>query len=56
MPRCCAAHIDVSNKHRHRLETIVRQHQAPQALVTSARIILMASVTVRLTLRNSWGS
>jgi transposase len=43
MPRCPAARIDVSNKHRHRLEAIVRQHQAPQALVMRARIILMAS-------------
>jgi transposase len=53
MARCAAARLQVSTKHRHRLEAIVRQHRAPQSLVLRARIILMASdgVGVRETAR-----
>ena len=53
MARCTAAPVHVSTRHRHRLETIVRQHHAPQSLVLRARIILMASdgVGVRETAR-----
>jgi transposase len=46
MARCTAAPVRVSTKHRHRLETIVRQHHAPQSLVLRARIILMAGAGV----------
>ena len=46
MAHCAAAPVHVSTKHRHRLETIVRQHHAPQSLVLRARIILMADAGV----------
>ena len=53
MARCAAAPIALTTKHRHHLEAIVRQHQAPQSLVLRARIILMADagVGVRATAR-----
>lgn len=46
MAHCAAAPVQVSTKHRHRLEAIVRQHHAPQSLVLRARIILMAGAGV----------
>jgi transposase len=46
MARCAAVPVDLSTKHRHRLEAIVRQHHAPQSLVMRARIILLADAGV----------
>ena len=43
MARCVAAPIDLTNKPRRRLEAIVRQHSAPQSLVTRARIVLLGA-------------
>jgi transposase len=43
MARCIAAPIDLTCKPRRRLEAIVRQHKAPQRLVTRARIILLGA-------------
>ena len=46
MARCAAVPVDLSTKHRHRLEAIVRQHHAAQSLVMRARIILLADAGV----------
>ena len=46
MALCAASPIDVSTKHRHRLEAIVRQRHAAQSLVVRARIILLAAAAV----------
>ena len=46
MVLCTATPVPISTKHRHRLEAIVRQHNAPQSLVMRARIVLMAGAGI----------
>lgn len=42
MPLCTAAPVDITEKQREELDALVRRRQAPQSLVSRARIVLLA--------------